>query len=105
MTPDRVDQARAGRNGRTAARRDRDTLRRRWFVTNVGILYGITFAAALIGLRLPLRRWPRRLTAWLLTPLLTWAVLWTWPADGEGSWWVFGLGLVCVGAAASLVRI
>ena len=74
----------------------------------VGFTFFFTFPAFtlyLVGLRLARRRWPRRLTAWLLTPLLTWAVFLTWPADGEGSWWVFGIALGCVAAAATLVRV
>ena len=84
-----------------------------WDVPLVGLVgLGFTilftlpaFALYLVGLRLALGRWPRRLTAWLLTPLLTWALLWTWPVDGEGSWRVFGLAVACVPAAAALVRI
>src|SRR3954451_12832129 len=151
MTPDRVNQTRAGCNGRKGRSQGmgdtapavvsgqlRDPLwnhaRRRVrgrgggpnhglhrigslglavgcpLVGSIGVWFTIfftfpAFTLYLVGLRLARRWWPRRVTAWILTPLLTWTVLWTWPADGEGSLWIFGIALVCVAAAAALVRI
>jgi MFS family permease len=79
-------------------------------VGSIGVWFTIfftfpAFTLYLVRLRLARRWWPRRVTAWILTPLLIWAVLWTWPADGEGSWWTFALALVCVAAAATRTNL
>jgi hypothetical protein len=67
-----------------------------------------SFAVYLVVLRLARRRWPRRRTAWILTPLLAPLLAWVFLVSldaGDGSWWNFGIALACVPAAAGFVRV